>query len=128
MGLLHARPAGALLALEPNQRLGARARYPRLERVSSHLRARSFGPAIPDRRQLLSPGFRIRTEFSQRQALLRNQSAVGRAIRRTALSIAVFVLRLGSARLEGSIRRLLAAKPGACAHQSRVLRRQSAAP
>ncbi len=49
MGLVHPRPAGAAVALEPQQRLGAGTGYPRLERVSGHLRTRRLRAALPDR-------------------------------------------------------------------------------
>ena len=53
----HARDGAqrAVLALEPEQRLGHEPRDPRLERVPDHLRAGGVLAALSDRRQDLSP-------------------------------------------------------------------------
>ena len=59
--LVHAgRPRGALLALEPEQRLGDGSRDPRLERVPHHLCARRVFAALRDRAGGLSPRLRAR--------------------------------------------------------------------
>src|ERR1700679_2978608 len=127
MGLVHARPAGAAVALESQQWLGTRTRYPRLERMPDHLYFSCFGAALSDPSQRISPGFCGRPEFPQWQALLRHHAAVGRTVRRPALFVAIFFLRNRSARLEGQLRGLLATKCQPCTDQSRALYGESLA-
>ncbi len=127
MELVHpGRTGRAVLALEPEQRLGDEPRPVRgwNECLITYLLA----AAAP--RHAIDPGvyhrgFAAGPRFPQRPVVLRHRDTAGHAVRRPAVLHALLVLRPRSARPEGSLRRLLGPQLPPRADQPCALHRQS---
>jgi hypothetical protein len=122
-----ARPGGErpLLALEPQQRLEHQPRDPRLERMPDHLRSGGILAALPDQCRRLPLRLGGRSNLQERSEFLRHPAAARAGSWRAAILLPLFFPGAGSARLEGSVCRLLAAERESHADQSRALRSQS---
>src|SRR5579871_150834 len=125
MELVHPEgPSRAVLALESQQRLGARSADPWLERMPDHLSARRRGAPLCRGPVGLPPRLCFRAAVLEPPRLLRSPVAARPAVRRAAVLRALFLLRAGSARSRGPLRRLLGTERASRAHQPCALHAQ----